>query len=206
MTDIETAIKNIYTRYPMVRNWGIDVVDMRGSSGNRGKAEFFHPNDPGHADKPSPYFRGNPTIEIYDGSVSGRLLENLIFGDMLHWAPVVSPEFSRLRDEVIGSRTEAQKQIDRKAFERAVDNFNESRKYDDWERHNRWDAYLRGYLAPDKNNEWEGSYTPAQEAMLKKIQRLLMGGNATRAPGLLDVQQAGPSASRSRGLLGAPIN
>lgn len=176
MSDIDTAIKNIYTNYPRVRNWGIDIKDMRGSSGKHGKAEMFFTDDPGHPDNPNPYFGKNNTIELY-ANVSGRELENLILGDMLHLAPRVSPKFRELKAKFTATRTPAQKRMDERAYQRSVKEYGEMRPFEQWMQHTRDDAYIRGYLTPDRDDEWKGIYTPEQKKLLEQMRQLLKGND-----------------------------
>jgi hypothetical protein len=52
--------------------------------------------------------------------------------------------------------------VDQRAYARA----GEQRPFDDWMQQSRGDAYIRGKLAPDANDDWRDVYTPEQQKTL----------------------------------------
>ena len=175
--DISKAMSNIYEEYPVVIGWGIKVIDERGTPlgleamERGGKAEYFRQDETGHPSRPNPHL-GTPTIEIYDPSVSGKSLENLIFGDMLHHAKV-DPEFDELRNKFKKSITRTQHMIDKNAYKRDQQERGEDRPYEQWHDVSRLDAYIRGAISPDAQDAWAGSYTPQQEELINAMKTLL---------------------------------
>jgi hypothetical protein len=177
--DFPEIMKEIKLEYPKVSEWGMQVVDKRKEKQDRdiGQLEFFHPEDSGPPDKPNPYF-GTPTIEVYNPELKGEDLKRAILGDMLHYAPFKNSEFNELRDELrtevlSGEMSERNKIIDTNAYKRAKKQFNEKRPYEKWFEISRLDAYIRGKLAPDRNNSWKDSYTPKQLGILEKMEKSL---------------------------------
>lgn len=128
---------------------------------SEGYLEFFPPDE---LFNPEP---GKPVIEVYD--TGGHDLETMMLGDMLHYLPAIDPKFAEYRDRFRESITPEQEAVDRRAYERMGD----KRPYDKWFDVSRLDAYLRGFLAPDKNNEWADAYTPEQRELLGEMERHL---------------------------------
>jgi len=165
--DVTSALNSIYSEYPALKDWGVDVIDSRGEAGKDGYLEFYHPDE---SRSPNP---GKPTVELFSPELKGNFLSSAIFGDMLHYAPDVNPEFARLREGFRSTLTPEQKAIDRRAYERARQEYGEDRPFDDWFDISRLDAYIRGYLAPDPNNEWADAYTPEQRELLERMRTSL---------------------------------
>ena len=168
MNQYERALLQVLKQYPVLAQspWGIfpktDQV-------RKGQLEFFHPDEPS---SPAP---GIPSIEIYNPDLKGDYLESAIFGDMLHYAPEISPEFANLKKEFLDSRTREQHMVDNIAYH-ASKYRGEKRPFDWWFDVSRGDAHIRGLLAPDERNEWARSYTPKQREIGKKMKGLLQGG------------------------------
>ena len=94
-----------------------------------------------------------------------------ILGDMLHHLPAVDPEFAAFRQEFRSTITDEQKEVDKKAYDRAVAQFGENRPFERWFEINRLDGYIRGLLYPDRANDWAEVYTDAQRELGEKIRK-----------------------------------
>ncbi len=169
---ISGVLGPIMEEYPRLSGYDWQLIE--GDPGNNfggGSLEFFHPQEKFN---PIPT---KPTIALFDKGSSPEETRRMVYGDMMHYLPEVDPEFSSLRDDYAGSLTDRQKQIDRMAYQRDVRHSlmqnRRPRSFDDFMDVSRLDAHLRGYLAPDRNNEWAGSYTPEQIKTFKSIQELL---------------------------------
>ena len=165
---MEEILKEIYAEYPSLSQFPFKVIDSRGKkSPYGGVIEFYSPDEKYN---PNP---GTPTLEVFSKNLKGEELKKAIFGDMLHYLPEVDPTFSQVRDTFISSLTPDQLAVDKADYERAKRENKETRSFEDWFRVSRQDAYLRGFLAPDKNNEWADAYTPQQRELLTGLQQYL---------------------------------
>lgn len=163
----DNALEQVYKKYKKLREYGFELIDSRDKkSPHGGKLEFYHPLE---SRSPNP---GKPTIEIFEGIV-GEDLPTSIFGDMLHYLPEVMSEWATKRRKFQQSVTPDQKNMDKRAYERAVLRHGESRPFEKWFEINRLDAYIRGFIAPDKADEWRGVYTPEQKKLLNEMKALL---------------------------------
>jgi hypothetical protein len=160
-------------QYPVLagHDWQVIEGDPRWNEGG-GYAEFYAP-DEGY----NPY-QGKPTIAMFERGLmrSPEEQQQMVFGDMLHHLPQVDPKFNAMREQYQGSMTPEQREINRNAYRRGQNEYGEDRPYSDWMEQSRLDAHLRGYIAPDHNNNWAGSYTPEQVELLKSMQRYLRTG------------------------------
>ena len=138
-----------------------------------GYLEFYPPEA---EDNP---VHGKATIELYPRAV--RLprdeRKQMVFGDMLHYLPSVNEDWNNLRNEYQDSLTDRQRKIDRMAYQRDVRNSMghgmRPRSFGRFMDMNRLDAHVRGYLAPDRRNEWAGTYTPEQLNILERMRGTL---------------------------------
>ena len=150
--------------------WQLVEGDMANNIGG-GPIEFYPPTE-----NDNPVF-GKPTMSVFDTGMPREDLRRMIFGDMLHYLPMVDEDWSSMRDEYAGSLTSQQQKINRNAYQRDVRNSIEQglrpRSYDKFMDINRLDAHVRGYLAPDRRNDWAGSYNPEQISILKRMGGLL---------------------------------
>jgi hypothetical protein len=155
--------------YPRLQNQDIQArFNPAPPPGNRGSLEFY-PKDEAH--NPTP---GQTLIDVFDP----RLLQNqgelrqALFGDALHAMPETDPNFHAMREELWNSRVPWQQRMDQRSYETSGD----TRPYDQWADVSRKDAWIRGYLAPDRNDEWRGSYSPDQVAILNRMREYLQNG------------------------------
>ena len=171
---IPGMVDSIVSQYPRLSgyDWQVTRGDPRMNKG-RGHLEFYHPDE---TSNPVP---GKPTISIFDKDLGNLRHQNpkqtqqMVFGDMLHYLPHVDPEFGAMREQYRQSLTPEQQGVDRRAYQRGGEEYGENRPFDKWMDVSRLDANLRGYLSPDQNNEWAGSYTPEQVNLLDSMRDLL---------------------------------
>lgn len=110
-------------------------------------------------------------------------LKNMLAGDALHWFGGVNGAgapndemFYALKKRFQGTRTPDQTASDQRTFKKMADQ-GDTRPWDTWQDEHRTDAYLRGYLFPDKDDNWRksGTYTPEQMAILGQMKAYLSG-------------------------------
>lgn len=140
-----------------------------------GYLEFYPPDE-----RENP-IQGKPTMAVFPQAtrLPREELKQMVFGDMLHYLPSVDPSWNKLRGEYGDSLTDKQRKIDRSAYQRdvkrSIDQGYRPRPYDNFMDVNRLDAHVRGYISPDKRNEWAGSYNPEQVNILERMNGLLGG-------------------------------
>jgi hypothetical protein len=173
-------VQRITERYGALRPYDFRAVDSRGKESKHGGGlEFYHPDEPTN---PVP---GKPTVEVFDKDLQGEDLERAIFGDMLHYLPDSDPKFAQMREEFRETITPEQTRTDLMAYDRSRVQRGERREFAKWFDRTRLDAYIRGYLAPDKNDEWRrsGTYTPEQAQLLGRMNQYLeTGGDPDSLP------------------------
>lgn len=128
---------------------------------------------------------GKATVELYNTGESPEVTQNLIAGDMLHYMGAIDPRtgqpvdptYYNLKQQVLRSRTPDQRGIDDRAYQRDLPFYNNPPSQDDWMQFNRGDAYIRGKLTPDAQDNWRDMYTPDQTRMLEKLRQYLLAGS-----------------------------
>jgi hypothetical protein len=89
------------------------------------------------------------------------------------WAP---GNFYEMKQRLLSTLTPEQLAVDQRAFQRdKARNPNDERSFGEWMETSRGDAYIRGYITPDANDEWrkQGVYTPEQQAILEEMRGYL---------------------------------
>lgn len=168
MPTMDDMLGKIYASAPALRGQPYSVIDSRGKKAKYGgKLEFYPPDE---SENPLP---GRATVEVFDQNLQGPMMQKMVYGDMLHYLPSVDPNFSAMRDQFAGSITPEQAAIDQNAYQRDKADYGESRSMKDWFKQSRLDAYLRGHLTPDEEDNWKGAYTPQQRAILQSMQTYL---------------------------------
>lgn len=165
----------IYQRYPALKQLGdVQIIDSRAKGMADGRQLEYYPAD--ETDNPKP---GKPTIEVFNPELKDHDYEDAIAADMLHGLKAADPTWGTLRNTFAQTITPSQKKVDQRTYSEDVKN-GEKRSFDQWMQDNRVDAYLRGYLFPDKQDEWRkgGAYTDAQKKLLEQ-----MRGHLTAAVG-----------------------
>lgn len=164
---MKQRVEQVYDRYPRLRALPVEVVDSRGRRPDiRGGLEYYPPDE---LYNPRP---GRNTIELFNPALQGAALESALAGDMLHGLPSVDPVFAAQRAEFNRSITPEQEAFDRRAY---ADGRESHDTFESWMDRSQLDAYIRGYLFPDHNDEWrkQGVYTERQKAILKNMGQLL---------------------------------
>lgn len=147
-------------------NIDFNIVDSRnkGISNNR-QVEFYFPDE---INSPS---YGKPTIEIFNNDLSDKELNRTIKGELLHYLPYIDNEYKALKDEFIRSINKDQIDFAKKRYQYDVNTSGEKRSFDKWMGSVWEDALIRGYVTPDKEDQFRkgGAYTKDQEKILNKI-------------------------------------
>lgn len=127
--------------------------------------EYWPKTEDGTVDNPHPN-PGNTTLEIFNPDLkrNPKMLKDALYGDLLH-GMTNDPNLSAMRKQF--SKNFTPQSLD---FENSRGGINNSRL----------DAYIRGYLAPDQDDEWRINqqkhgdiYSPKQLEILTKMQRYL---------------------------------
>jgi hypothetical protein len=150
-----------------------------------GRQLEFYP--PWERDNPQP---GKATVQLFNQRESPEVTQNLITGDMLHYLGAIDPRsgqpidptFFKLKQKLLASRTDEQKRIDDRAYQRDLPQYKNPPSKEDWMQFNRGDAYIRGKLTPDAQDNWRDMYTPQQSQLLDLMQQYLRRGSI--APGM----------------------
>jgi hypothetical protein len=158
----DPQVRKITNEYPALAGQDWQIVDSRQTAPNTKRQLEFYP--PTERYNPHPF---RPTVEIFNPNLRGEYLDRAIMGDMLHYMPEVDPKFDSLREAFRQTLEPWQLDIDRDAYQRR--DKNDQRSFEKWFEQSRLDAYLRGYLAPDKDNNWADAYTPRQKEILEMI-------------------------------------
>jgi hypothetical protein len=173
----DDEVSSITKAYPALAPYDWSGVDSRAKGISNGRQlEFYPPEDP---DNPTP---GKPTIEVFNPELQGEALKQAILGDMLHHLPSVDPGWAALRQKFLQSLTPEQDKKNKEEYAIDREQYGETAPYDQWMQMSRLDAYLRGYLTPDKNDNWSKpigkspAYTPEQLQLLEQMREHLEGG------------------------------
>lgn len=214
---VREAREIVYEQYPTLREYDIRVRDRRRDQTVpnyvKGSLEFMGREESGPPDARRPesdkstdgFYAGgyHPTIELYE-RVESEDLPKALFGDMLHHLSDegetrgVAPEFQKLLGEIDESMTDRQKAFDRERHKEIFPNGEDpdipQSYFDKWWKYSARDAFVRGYLAPDKRDEMrrQDVYTDKQRSILKRMDTLLKG----RKGRLPDLRISGLSTTR----------
>ncbi len=161
---MDNQLRRIINKYPGLAGYDWQIIDSRRTKPNRERQLEFYAPDERYNPRPL-----KPTIEIFNPDLQGETLDTAVIGDMLHYLPMVDRNFASLREAFRQTLTSEQLAVDRNAYRRAVQKHGENRPFNDWFERSRLDAYLRGYLTPDEQDNWRGVYTPEQVAILEMM-------------------------------------
>lgn len=140
-------LREIFQEYPVLKNGNdpektkvIFANPQRSSIAGNRRLEYFPPDEIGESNLPHPS-PGNTAIEVYDPKVQNDpiLLKHLIIGDLLHGLRN-DEKFNKMRQEFKANFLPQTLDFEKKNG----NDMNESRL----------DEYIRGYLAPDENEEF----------------------------------------------------
>ena len=139
---------------------------------------------PWEADNPNP---GKSTVELYNRDLKGADLTDSVGLDMLHYIGAVDPRTSQPVDpayyalkKAMGNEVgKANRHMDWEAYNQDTHDYG-PQSFQDWLDKNRTDAYIRGYVSPRMNPEWQqpGMYTPSMSAVGDKIKAYLANAPA----------------------------
>lgn len=162
-SDLDLAKQRVLQEYPGLQKLDFDVIRGQGP----GYAEFY-PADEKY--NPNP---GRNTIEIRN--LQGESPERVIAADALHLLSRENDQFRQLKRQFIGTLTPEQMTFARKRFQYDVSTAGEKRQFADWFDQMWSDALIRGYLFPDKADEFRKSdtYTLENTKVLDQIRELL---------------------------------
>ncbi len=170
---LATAVRN----YPVLRPYRNALTTRSGTASDDRQMEFYPPWE---SDNPNP---GRVTLEVYNQQMRGPELERALGNDALHYLGAidprtgqpVDPHYHGLKQEFIQSLTPDQIAVDQRAYQRARGQ-GESRPFDDWMQESRADAYLRAFMSPQDNPQWQGVFNPAQQAQLARLHSYVTTG------------------------------
>ena len=178
-----STFESIYEEYPRLRSGDYRLVVDPELMGGQGDIEFIgagYSADPKGVPVSLPAINeDNPTIALRSLESNPNLQRRLL-GDMLHNLPETDEKFSEMKQGFIKSMTPKQIALDKKVYKIATmpkgsseHSYGEERSYEDWFDRSRSDAHIRGYIAPDKDDEWKDTYTDDQEIILNNMIRYL---------------------------------
>ena len=179
-------LKGILEKYRGLMKYGPMFNLINKGPMEDGRQLEYYP--PWERDNPEP---GKATVELYNQSGTPEQTENLITGDMMHYlggvdprtGEVIDPTWFKLKQQIIQSRTSEQQRIDDRAYQRDAPLYNNNPPpQDEWMQMNRGDAYIRGKLTPDAQDNWRNMYTPDQQQILEQLRQYLTRGSI--APGM----------------------
>ena len=163
-------VQNIYSKYPRLEQLGdIEIIfSPEKYEEGKGQLEFYHK---GEDLSPDP---SKTIIEIFNPDLKDEWLEKAIVGDMLHGLPGKDLEFTDLRNEFKESLNDQQQQQALKMWKnQEAREDHPPRSFEKAFDVSILDAFIRGYVMPDENNEWRNFYTDDQKQILEEMKGLL---------------------------------
>lgn len=153
-------------------------ISFEKDPGDGRQLEFYPPWE---SENPTP---GKPHIQVF-GDLQGRELEHAVAGDMLHYLGSYHPEtgeppdpkFREMKSEFARTITPDQDATNRRAYAMDQRAHGDVGTYPEWLERSRIDAYIRGYLFPDREDNWRDAYTPDQKIILKRMDDYLREGS-----------------------------
>ena len=182
----EQLMAQVLGKYPAIERHKGALTVRQGPAMSDGRQLEYYP--PWERDNPIP---GKATVELYNTKESPEIMQNLVAGDMLHYMgsvdprnnQTIDPTFRAVKQQFLSTLTPEQVAVDRRAYENEKRFYgNNPPSFEDWMDFNRGDAYLRGYLTPDAQDNWLNVYTPDQKQLLEKLKLYLTRGSL--APGM----------------------
>ena len=175
-----STLDPIYEKFPRLRSNDFRLVVDPELMGGQGDIEFIgagYSADPKGVPISLPAVNeDNPTIALRSLE-SNPNLQRRILGDMLHDLPQTDEKFNSMREEFKTSMTPGQKDLDRRVYKEAIlpegtskHAYGEDRSYEDWHDRSRLDAWVRGRIA----GQWEDEYyTDKQKEITDSMVRYL---------------------------------
>jgi hypothetical protein len=149
-------------QYPALAPHFQNMVVQQGAPQSDGRQLEFYP--PWESDNPNP---GKSTVELYNPDLQGKGLENAVAGDALHLVGSVDPRTGQpvdpiyygMKQQFLGMLTPDQQAVDQRAYQREAPMYGGNLPpFADWMQNNRSDAYIRGYITPDAEDNWRNVY------------------------------------------------
>ncbi len=165
--EIEAAKLSAFEKYPILKGLGFQA----GYDPDReGKVEFYSPDETGSPQDPRPSQApmGTPYISVRDQKY---INPELFLGEGMHYLPQVDPNFAAFREKIRESMTPEQLAQSRRRY----DTYQDPRSYEDFFETSDLDAFIRGYISPDENDEWRksGTYNTEQIKLLEFMRSYL---------------------------------
>lgn len=178
--DNAAILEDIVNQYPALKPHINNLNIMQSQDQNDGRQLEFYP--PWEQKNPNP---GRTTIELYNGKLQGKYLNNAIAGDMLHLlgsvdprsGQQIDPNYYKMKQLFLQSITNNQLAVDQRTYREEKNQNPDTAPFDEWMQMNRGDAYIRGYITPDENDEWRRNniYTDKQKVLLETMKAYLQG-------------------------------
>lgn len=181
---LEAVLQQVFGKYRALdRNKDKFAVRQMPDAGDGRQLEYYPPQEEWNP------FPGKATVELYNSKVPPDVLQNLIAGDMMHYmggsdasGQPNDQTFSKLKQQLLTTMTPEQGRINKRAYESEKKFYDTPPPFEDWMQDNRGDAYIRGKLTPDADDNWRNIYTPQQDQILKLIDTYMKRGSI--APGM----------------------
>ena len=172
--DLAAMTEEVLAEFPAMRKIPFEV----GRAVGKGKVEAYP-----EFESRSPR-RGKNFIEFRsDTEKSPRNeVKSMLAGEVLHFlggldieGKPVNPAFRKFKDEFRQSLTAEQLAFEKQFHKKLQDAGEEDRPFDDFMEYSRTDAYIRGFLFPDKDAEFldPGVLTNQQKRLLERARTFL---------------------------------
>lgn len=178
--EFSSHLRSVAQKYPKLAPYLPNVVVQHGKTQKDDPRSLeFYP--PWESENPNP---GKITLELFKSFSDPKELQTAVAGDLLHYLGGVNPETNRpvdpnyfaLKQKVDAARTPQQQALDQRVYQEEKSQYGENRSYHDWLYQSRLDAYIRGFVTPDANDEWrkKGFYsTPNMKKAVSEVQSYL---------------------------------
>jgi hypothetical protein len=161
-TGYADALQDVAATYPVLAPHTKNVLAYDATPPKGSEDDGLETYPPWEEFNPHP---GKITIEVYKPFQSRQEARDAIAGDLIHIAGAINPStkqpvdstYYKMKQEVKKARDAEQIAIDYKAYKDDVKN-GEKRSFNKWFENSRSEAYVRGRLFPDKNDEWKSFY------------------------------------------------
>lgn len=174
--DFTPVLNDVAKAYPGLAPYVANTAVRRGVTKDDRQLEYYAPWE---ETNPNP---GRSTVEIYNTDLKGSDLRDSIALDMLHHlggtdpkGQPVDPKYLALKQQMVAAIAKANHPFDQEAYQQDLKAYPDSGSYQDWMAHNRADAYIRAYVNPRLNPEWQqpGLFTPDMQAVGDQIKRYI---------------------------------
>lgn len=177
---IDSQLAEVAKQFPRLAQYlpNVKVQSGKKTDPKDDRGLEFYP--PWESQNPNP---GKITLELYD-NMQGPELTQALGGDMLHYIGGVNPQtrqpvdpkYYAMKQAVMQARTPQQDALDRRIYANARENEGEKRSYEDWLQQSRIDAYIRGYVTPERGgrypDEWRKNGFYSDPKMLQAVEAI----------------------------------